>query len=228
MTVDRHRDARHPYRSPVPIKYATETSPYVVGSRCGSPSSGWRSSPSLRSAPTGCRTSSTAATSTTNPKTNAALTSSAISARSRSHRRGRGSPTPEKKIGNGPERTGIFGTDRNGYDLFSRSMFGARNSLMIGILSITFGLLFGTIFGMISGYYRGWTDRVIEVMTNILLAFPALLLGDLHRHVQRQTQQHVVGGRHEIRRPDHPGSVDPGDPTADSSGAGQHHHVRAA
>ncbi|HEY4609066.1 MAG TPA: ABC transporter permease [Ilumatobacteraceae bacterium] len=83
---------------------------------------------------------------------------------------------PEKHIGNGPERTGVFGTDRNGYDLFSRSMFGARNSLLIGVLAITFGLLFGTIFGMISGYYRGWIDRVIEVMTNILLAFPALLL----------------------------------------------------
>lgn len=83
---------------------------------------------------------------------------------------------PEKQIGKGPERTGWFGTDRNGYDLFSRSMFGARNSLLIGALSITFGLLLGTVLGMISGYYRGWADRIIEVVTNILLAFPALLL----------------------------------------------------
>ncbi|MEP7202955.1 MAG: ABC transporter permease [Ilumatobacteraceae bacterium] len=83
---------------------------------------------------------------------------------------------PEKQIGKGPERTGWFGTDRNGYDLFSRSMFGARNSLLIGALSITFGLVLGTILGMISGYYRGWADRIIEVVTNILLAFPALLL----------------------------------------------------
>ena len=83
---------------------------------------------------------------------------------------------PEKHIGKGPERTGWFGTDRNGYDLFSRSMFGARNSLLIGGFSITFGLLFGTVLGMISGYYRGWADRIIEVVTNILLAFPALLL----------------------------------------------------
>ncbi len=83
---------------------------------------------------------------------------------------------PDKHIGNGPERTGWFGTDRNGYDLFSRSMFGARNSLLIGALSITFGLLLGTVLGMIAGYYRGWADRIIEVVTNILLAFPALLL----------------------------------------------------
>jgi peptide/nickel transport system permease protein len=83
---------------------------------------------------------------------------------------------PEKQIGRGPERTGWFGTDRNGYDLFSRSMFGARNSLLIGALSITFGLLLGTVLGMLAGYYRGWADRIIEVVTNILLAFPALLL----------------------------------------------------
>ena len=43
---------------------------------------------------------------------------------------------------------------RNGFDMFAASMFGARNSLLIGGLAITFGLLFGTILGMISGYFR--------------------------------------------------------------------------
>jgi peptide/nickel transport system permease protein len=80
------------------------------------------------------------------------------------------------QIGDGPERVGILGTDRNGYDLFSRAMLGARTSLIIAGLSITIGLLFGTLLGLISGYYRGWLDRITETVMNVMLSFPALLL----------------------------------------------------
>ena len=83
---------------------------------------------------------------------------------------------PESTIGGGPDRVGVMGTDRNGFDLFSRAMLGARNSLIIAGLSITFGLAIGTVLGMIAGYFRGWIDVVIENLTNVLLAFPPLLL----------------------------------------------------
>ena len=53
---------------------------------------------------------------------------------------------------------------------------GARNSLIIAGLAITFGLPIGTFLGMVAGYFRGWVDTVIENISNVLLAFPALLL----------------------------------------------------
>ena len=82
-----------------------------------------------------------------------------------------------KKITKGtPARAGLFGTDTNGFDIFSRAMFGARNSLLIGFLSIVFGLLIGGILGLASGYFGGKTDRIIDTIMNIFLAFPALLL----------------------------------------------------
>ncbi len=75
-----------------------------------------------------------------------------------------------------PARYGLMGTDKNGFDLFARSMLGARTSLIIAGLAITFGLAIGTFLGMIAGYFRGWADVVIENLTNVLLSFPALLL----------------------------------------------------
>ena len=75
-----------------------------------------------------------------------------------------------------PARAGLMGTDRNGYDIFSRAVFGARISLTIGVLSITFGLLIGGTLGLLAGYRRGWVDRVTDNTMNIMLAFPALLL----------------------------------------------------
>ncbi|MGB8860852.1 MAG: ABC transporter permease [Ilumatobacteraceae bacterium] len=81
-----------------------------------------------------------------------------------------------KHIKGSPARLGLMGTDKNGFDLFSRAMLGARNSLIIAGLAITFGLAIGTFLGMVAGYFRGWVDTVIENLSNVLLAFPALLL----------------------------------------------------
>ena len=81
-----------------------------------------------------------------------------------------------KKLKGSPDRAGIFGTDTNGFDIFSRAMFGARNSLLIGFLSILFGLLIGGAFGLAAGFYGGRVDKVIDTIMNVFLAFPALLL----------------------------------------------------
>jgi peptide/nickel transport system permease protein len=75
-----------------------------------------------------------------------------------------------------PTHHGLMGTDSNGRDIFARAMLGARNSLIIAGLAITIGLAFGTLLGMVAGYFRGWADTVIENLTNVMLAFPPLLL----------------------------------------------------
>lgn len=83
---------------------------------------------------------------------------------------------PAMQLPGAPARAGWMGTDRNGYDVFSRAIFGARVSLTIGALSITFGLVIGGFLGLVSGYRRGALDRVTDNVMNIMLAFPALLL----------------------------------------------------
>ena len=75
-----------------------------------------------------------------------------------------------------PSWTHLFGTDQVGRDVFSRVVFGARTSLRIAIESLTIAALIGIPLGVVAGYAGGWVDDVIMRITDIFLAFPALLL----------------------------------------------------
>lgn len=70
----------------------------------------------------------------------------------------------------------ILGTDAVGRDILSRLIFGARYSLFIGVVVVTFALTSGIILGLLAGYFRGWVDTVIMRVMDIILAFPSLLL----------------------------------------------------
>ncbi len=70
----------------------------------------------------------------------------------------------------------LLGLDLNARDVFSRLVYGARVSLVVGITSVTFAIIVGTVLGLIAGYVGGWTDNVIMRMMDVLLAFPSLLL----------------------------------------------------
>ncbi len=70
----------------------------------------------------------------------------------------------------------IMGIDGNVRDEFSRLLYGARLSLMIGFSTVSFAIVIGTVLGALSGYFGGWVDNVIMRTMDVLLAFPALLL----------------------------------------------------
>jgi peptide/nickel transport system permease protein len=75
-----------------------------------------------------------------------------------------------------PSSAHWFGTDQVGRDILSRVIFGARTSLRIAIESLTIAALIGIPLGVIAGYVGGWVDDVIMRITDVFLAFPALLL----------------------------------------------------
>jgi peptide/nickel transport system permease protein len=69
-----------------------------------------------------------------------------------------------------------FGTDAVGRDVFSRVLYGARISLTIAVLVILFSLVVGIPLGIAAGYFGGVVDQVLMRVTDVFLAFPALLL----------------------------------------------------
>jgi len=75
-----------------------------------------------------------------------------------------------------PSASHWFGTDRYGRDVLSRTLWGARASLALGICATLFGAVVGGIVGLISGYLGGWFDEIVMFGTDILMSFPAMLL----------------------------------------------------
>lgn len=69
-----------------------------------------------------------------------------------------------------------FGTDQYGRDVMSRVFAGSRLSIFIGVFAVMFAALIGVPVGLIAGYFRGIADEVIMRVTDILLAFPNILL----------------------------------------------------
>jgi peptide/nickel transport system permease protein len=75
-----------------------------------------------------------------------------------------------------PSWTHPFGLDPLGRDLFSRVVYGARFSLLIGVVSVAVGLSIGLVIGAVAGYLGGWIDSILMRLMDIMLSIPGLLL----------------------------------------------------
>lgn len=77
----------------------------------------------------------------------------------------------------GPSAAHWFGTDRYGRDILSRTIYGARPSLALGVMAPVLAGIVGTVVGMLAGYFGGWIDRIVSRLCDVLMAFPSLLIG---------------------------------------------------
>ena len=77
----------------------------------------------------------------------------------------------------GPSMQHPMGTDLTGRDVFSRVLFGARTSLIVGVVAVAMAVAIGVPLGSIAGYLGGWTDDFIMRSMDVLISVPALVLG---------------------------------------------------
>jgi peptide/nickel transport system permease protein len=75
-----------------------------------------------------------------------------------------------------PSAKHLLGTDELGRDILSRTIWGARASIQAGVLATGLAMAIGVPIGLVAGYYRGWIDPVISRLTDVVLAFPFLIL----------------------------------------------------
>ncbi len=81
----------------------------------------------------------------------------------------------ERFVAPSPANAHPLGTDQLGRDILSRVMYGARVSILVGVLTIAISMAVGVGLGLIAGYYQGTFDRVMSRLTDLLLAFPYLI-----------------------------------------------------
>ena len=75
-----------------------------------------------------------------------------------------------------PNATHLFGTDHLGRDIYSRTIWGARLSLYVGLVSVTFGITLGAVWGMTTAYFGGWADVISQRLVDVMMGFPPIVL----------------------------------------------------
>jgi peptide/nickel transport system permease protein len=76
----------------------------------------------------------------------------------------------------GPNSKFWFGADGSGRDLFVRTLYGARTSLIVGVVATGIAVLIGLVVGLVAGYYRGFVDTALSRIGDVMLAMPSLLI----------------------------------------------------
>ncbi|PJM75170.1 ABC transporter permease [Bifidobacterium simiarum] len=78
-----------------------------------------------------------------------------------------------------PSAEHIWGTTVGGFDVFSRTVWGARTAVIAIIVAVLCSIFVGVLLGLVSGYFGGWVDRVLVVIADAVYSFPSLLLAIL-------------------------------------------------
>jgi peptide/nickel transport system permease protein len=84
--------------------------------------------------------------------------------------------TDQYGVPKGPNARFWFGADSAGRDLFVRVMYGARTSLVVGLVASGLAVLIGLVVGLVAGYFGGWSDTVISRIADVMLSVPQLLI----------------------------------------------------
>lgn len=93
-----------------------------------------------------------------------------------------------------PNATNLLGTTVSGFDVLSRTIWGAQTALLVIICAILFSIFIGIFVGLLSGYFGGWVDRVLVVIADAIYAFPSLLLAIVMAIVISHGQSKLWGG----------------------------------
>ncbi|MBK8137149.1 MAG: ABC transporter permease [Chloroflexi bacterium] len=78
--------------------------------------------------------------------------------------------------GKPPTAQNLFGTDRVGRDILTRTLYGGQVSLLVGMGATAISTVIGTIVGALSGYYRGWVDIILMRITDTVMTFPSIVI----------------------------------------------------
>jgi len=85
----------------------------------------------------------------------------------------------------GGNRTYLLGTDDQGRDILSTLMYGARISLVVGVVSVVLSIVIGVALGLLAGFKGGWVDAFLMRLCDVVLSFPAILIALLIAGVGR-------------------------------------------
>ena len=93
-----------------------------------------------------------------------------------------------------PSAEHIWGTTVGGFDVFSRTVWGARTAVIAIIVAVLLSIFIGVFLGLVSGYFGGWIDRVLVVIADAIYSFPSLLLAILMAIMISGGQSSLMGG----------------------------------
>jgi peptide/nickel transport system permease protein len=93
-----------------------------------------------------------------------------------------------------PNPLNLWGTTVSGFDVLSRTIWGAQTALLAIVCSIAFSIVIGVALGLIGGYFGGWFDRTLVMLSDAIYAFPSLLLAIVMSIVISHGQSQLWGG----------------------------------